>query len=545
MTRKHGTRNATRPDSTEEHGPTSSEHVRLLRENERLVVERQAAELVSDEYIDLYEIDPLPSLTLDAGYVVRRANRAMLELVALESNGFLKQSLRRFVLNEDRRTLSTHLAKAAKGSLERCRLRLAAKEGPSIPVELWTKALARTGLYQIRMVDLREREQAELEMRRLAQSERAARDQNAAKDTFIAMLSHELRAPLTPALAAASRFRDQSLPESVQKAFVLIRRGILAEVRMIDDLLDVNRIVRGKMSVTCRTASVHEIVREAAAMLSAEAEAKKQTVELALDAEHHCAQVDAVRLRQVFWNLIRNAIKFTGAGGRISVRSWNSDELLMVEVADDGRGIDAANLSRLFAPFDQLDRNRSEAGGLGLGLTISRGLMELHGGGLTAHSGGLGRGARFVAALGTVEPPQEATTSSSEASVEPPRAPPAEQLDVLLVEDHADTLEIMSEVLQDAGFRVHTAASAAEAKRVDLDAIDLIVCDLGLPDQSGLELIAELQAKRRRPALALSGYGMDADIRASKAAGFDEHLVKPVDVHRVVETLHKLALGPA
>jgi len=544
VTRKHGVRSAKGPSSTEELGPTSSERSHLLRENERLVAERRAAELVRDEYVDLYELDPLPSITLDAGYVVRRANRAMLELVARESNEFLKQSFRRFLVREDRRILSTHLARAGNGWLERCRLRLAAKVGAPIPVELWTRALARTGLYQIRVVDLREQEQAELETRRLAQSERAARDQNAAKDLFIAMLSHELRGPLTPALAAASRFRDQPLPEPVQKAFAVIRRGILAEVLMIDDLLDVNRLLRGKVSVTCSPASVHEIVREAAGSLSPEVEAKRQTLELALDAAHHCAHVDALRLRQVFWNLIRNAIKFTPESGRISIRSWNSERRVMVEVADDGNGIDAADLARLFVPFDQLDRSRT--GGLGLGLTISKGLMELQGGRLTAHSAGRGRGARFVTELGTVdELPVEGVAARSEPNLEPPRAASTEPVGVLLVEDDPDTLELMTDILEQAGFRVSSAASATDAKRVDVDEFELIVCDLGLPDQSGLELIVELQSRRRRPAVALSGYGMESDVRASKAAGFDAHLVKPVDTAILFETLRKLVSRPA
>lgn len=545
MTRKHGVRSAQRPSSMPALGTDSSERSRLLRERERLLAERRAAELVRDEYIDLYELDPLPSITLDAGYVVRRANRAMLGLVALESNGFLKQSFRRFLPQEDRRTLSIHLARAASDSLERCRLRLAAKVGAPIPVELWTRALARTGLYQIRVVDLREQEHAELEARRLAQSERVARDQNAAKDTFIAMLSHELRGPLTPALAAASRFRDYPLSDSVQKAFATIQRGIVAEVRMIDDLLDVNRILRGKMSVTCSTASVHEVVREVVGSLGSEIEAKRQMLEVALDAAHQWAHVDPVRLRQVFWNLLRNASKFSAEAGRISVRSWNSEDRIMVEVADDGGGIAPTDLARLFVPFDQLDRNGTGGLGLGLGLTISRGLMELQGGKLTAHSGGLGRGARFVADLGTVDPPTEALPTSAESNRVPRPAAPAEPLILMLVEDDQDTREIMQEVLEQNGFRVHVAASATEAKRLDVGEIDLIVCDLGLPDQSGLELIVELQSRRRRPALALSGYGMESDVRASKAAGFDDHLVKPVDVDVLLKTLRGLVSRPA
>jgi CheY-like chemotaxis protein len=252
-----------------------------------------------------------------------------------------------------------------------------------------------------------------------------------------------------------------------------------------------------------------------------------------------------VRLRQVFWNLIRNAIKFSVEAGRISVRSWNSEDRVMVEVADDGRGIAPADLARLFVPFDQLDRSGTGGLGLGLGLTISRGLMELQGGRLTAHSGGLGRGARFVAELDAVDPPTEALPTRAESNLVPRRAASAKPLVVLLVEDHQDTREMMHEILEQNGFRVHAAASATEAKRLDVGEIDLIVCDLGLPDQSGLELIGELQSRRRRPALALSGYGMESDVRASKAAGFDAHLVKPVDVDVLLETLRGLALLPA
>ncbi|HEV8551720.1 MAG TPA: hybrid sensor histidine kinase/response regulator [Polyangiaceae bacterium] len=545
MTRKHGIRSTRQRSSVEELVPASSRELeQLTRDNEKLSAERRGAELVRDEYLDLYEFAPLPALTLDAGYRVRRLNRAMLALLQTDSNRCLKQSFRSFVLLEDRRSLSTHLAKAGRGALERCRLRLVPREGPPILVEFWTTMLARTGLYQIAVVDLSEQTRGEVEAHRLAESERAARDENAAKDTFIAMLSHELRGPLTPALAAASHFRSVTGgPPEVTKAFAMIHRGILAQTRMIDDLLDVNRVLRGKMSVTCSPASVHDIVCEAVQALREDVVAKGQTLELELAAERDSANIDVVRLRQVFWNLLRNAVKFTGEGGTIRVRSWNQVGRVVVEVEDTGIGIPAADLGRLFKPFDQLESRPGASGGLGLGLTISRGLVELQGGKLSAQSNGRGQGSRFVVELGTVDAPV-AKPTPSEARLERPPLSPAEQRRILLVEDDVDTAEIMTEVLEAAGFQVQTAKSAAAAKRVDMALIDLIVSDLGLPDQSGLELISELQAARHRPALALSGFGMEADIAAARVAGFDAHLTKPVDVRLLLSTVRRLALGP-
>jgi signal transduction histidine kinase len=469
----------------------------------------------------------------------------MAAILAADPNHCLKHSLRRFVLSEDRRSLSSHLAKAGQGSLERCRLHLLPSKGPPIPVELWTKVLARTGLYQINVVDLREQEQVDLENERLMESVRVAQSENAAKDTFIAMLSHELRAPLTPALAAASHFASGDFDPAVTKAFAMIRRSILAEVRMIDDLLDVNRVLRGKMNVKCRTASVHDIVLEAAEAQRPDALAKGLELELGLDAERCHASIDAVRLRQVFWNLIRNAVKFTGAGGRISVRSWNQEDRIVVEVEDTGIGIPPADLDRLFQPFDQLDRRPGFSGGLGLGLTISRGLVELQGGKLVAHSNGRGQGSRFVVELGPVDVLDASRPAPSGAGFAPPALPAGAPIRVLLIEDDRDTAEIMAEVLEAEGFVVQTVHSAAAAKRVTLDAIDVIVSDLGLPDQSGLELIRELQAERHRPALALSGFGMDADVQAARAAGFDEHLTKPVDASALLATLGRMLTGPA
>ena len=304
----------TRSPATNDAAPTDealeAELRTLRRLNERLVEELRAAEAVRDEYIDLYELAPIPALTLDAAYVTRRMNRAMNELLGVARDQCMGESFRSFVFAEDRKLLSEHLARVPYEPAARCCLRLVSSSGAPIPVELWTNALARTGLFQLRVVDLREERLSDLEASRLVASERSARSANAAKDTFIAMLSHELRTPLTPALALASHFRDSHPSRDVRRAFGIVERNLLAEVRMIDDLLDVNRVVRGKMAVNCRPAAVHDIVREAAQPLLPVAESKYQIVEFELRAEREHANVDGLRLRQVFGNLIRNASKF-------------------------------------------------------------------------------------------------------------------------------------------------------------------------------------------------------------------------------------------
>ena len=251
------------------------------------------------------------------------------------------------------------------------------------------------------IVDLREREQAAVETRRLLAAEKAARAASNAKDHFIATLSHELRTPLTPVLAAVTALRTRAgVPDDLRSIHEMIRRNILTEARLIDDLLDVTRIVRGKMRLEWQTVDVHETVRETMETLQTEIAAKHLTVGVFLEADRHGAKADPVRLKQVFWNLVRNAVKFTPEGGRIELYSWNdagnASRWLAVEVSDTGQGFDPEAAPGLFEAFEQGLEAPERTGGLGLGLAICRGMMELHGGRIAAFSRGPGMGARFV-----------------------------------------------------------------------------------------------------------------------------------------------------
>jgi signal transduction histidine kinase/ActR/RegA family two-component response regulator len=493
-----------------------------------------------EEYQELYKNSPVPALSIGRAHEIKRVNDAASELLNDSPERLLAQGFRQFVRAEDRALLSRHLAEAVAGVPTTLQILLEPRSGERFPVQIWVRHDKLRDVSNLWLVDLRPQQRASEQAHRLAESERAAREESAAKDRFIAVLSHELRAPLTPMLAAASAFRSRDLPPDVVDAFDMIARNAGAEARLIDDLLDVNRIIRGRMRIDRAPCDVHEIMRDAVETLRPDAVAKQQEIVVSLAADRPHASVDSLRLRQVFVNLLKNAVKFTPPGGQIHAASWNGDETITFEVADDGIGVDPAALPRLFEPFMQ--EETSTSGGLGLGLAIAKGLVALHEGRITAHSRGLGLGTRFVVELPLSEPPPAPEEHPQKmASSHPPTYQGSQQPCILLVEDHADTALVLSELLMSHGFKVQTAASISEARRVDLAGVHLIVSDLGLPDGTGLDLMRELRARARLPAIALSGYGMRTDVEASKDAGFDLHLTKPVNFERLLTAIQKLS----
>jgi two-component system CheB/CheR fusion protein len=253
---------------------------------------------------------------------------------------------------------------------------------------------------------------------------------------------------------------------------------------------------------------------------------------------------DAARLEQVFWNLLSNALKFTGPGGSVRVRTWNEPGgRLRVEVNDTGMGIEPAVLPHVFNAFEQGGGHVTRRfGGLGLGLAISKNLVELHGGSIEARSEGTGRGTAFTVTLDTVQPAAEGAGPEASPDRETGRG-----LRLLLVEDHADTAEAMAELLQESGHRVTVARNLAEALSLadaaatgEEGGFDLVVSDLGLPDGSGLDLMRELARRHGLRGIALSGYGTEQDVRDSLAAGFERHLVKPVGVRAIEAAIREV-----
>jgi signal transduction histidine kinase len=374
----------------------------------------------------------------------------------------------------------------------------------------------------------------------LRYTEEQLRAANEAKDRFLATLSHELRTPLTPILALVSSFQeDDRFPPDLRAQLSVIRRNVELEARRIDDLLDLTRVARGKLVLHRQAADVAEVL--AHALRSVRGEMAAKGVRLAVDfAEGRLlAWADPARLTQVFWNLLSNALKFTSEGGTITVRSRLERKTVTVEISDTGIGIDPEVLPRIFGAFEQADpRITRRFGGLGLGLAVSRALMRLQGGDLTAASEGTGRGAVFTVRLPAGVPERDL----DETIVTFPREPEARLdrgLRLLLVEDHADTAEAMAELLGTLGHEVTVAGSVAGAREAtqgrELE-LDLIISDLGLPDGTGLDLMRELASHGLR-GIALSGYGMDEDIQRSREAGFTYHLTKPVTLQMLQEAI--------
>jgi two-component system CheB/CheR fusion protein len=338
----------------------------------------------------------------------------------------------------------------------------------------------------------------------------------------------------------------------------MIRRNVELEARLIDDLLDLTRIARGKLELHRREVDARGVLEHALANIERELAEKSLRLEVRLAAEDHRVWADAPRLTQVFWNLLSNAVKFTPQGGSISVRSRVEPRPLgardlIVEISDTGIGIEPEVLPRIFEAFEQTDRRITRKfGGLGLGLAVSRAIVDLHGGRLSVASGGRGEGATFAVRLplgGIQEDLDETGIWLSRPRPAAERTAAADRsLRILLVEDHEDTAEAMADLLRMIGHEVAVARSVTTA--LDLaatfpgDGIDLVLSDLGLPDGSGHDLMRELVRLYGWKGIALSGYGMEEDIRRSQEAGFARHLTKPVNLEALRAAIGQVAGEP-
>jgi signal transduction histidine kinase len=376
--------------------------------------------------------------------------------------------------------------------------------------------------------------------RELEVAKQAAEAANRAKDQFLAVLSHELRTPLTPALTAASNLEtaENIDPRELRESLALIRRNIELEARLVDDLLDLTRISKGKLQIHVSTINLHETVQHAAEMCRSEAHQKQANLVLHLEAADHYVRGDGARLAQVSWNLILNAVKFTPAEGRITVRTCNPEPgRVRIEVEDTGIGIEPEMLARIFEPFQQGEENTTRRfGGLGLGLSVAKGLIIAHGGSISVASDGKDRGAKFTVEMATTEPP-----AAPKIAPAMPSSAPQRSLRILLAEDHEDTRRALDRLLTRWGHQVRTAPTIADALAIAGDFLpQVLLSDIGLPDGTGIELIGKIRNDHEIIAIAMSGYGMEADMELTKHAGFAEHLVKPVSAERLKESIERL-----
>jgi PAS domain S-box-containing protein len=397
------------------------------------------------------------------------------------------------------------------------------------------------------VIDIEDRKRVELALREAKeQAEQASR----AKDSFLAQLSHELRTPLTPVLMTASAMaEDEHLAPEMREQLTMIARNIALEARLIDDLLDLTRITHGKLALRAEPCDVHQLLQLVVEIIREESREKRVDIVLRLEASRHRLVADSARLQQVFWNLLRNAVKFTHEGGRVEIRSANvpgTDAVprIRVEVCDNGIGFVEQEAGRFFQPFERGNAGKDQRfPGLGLGLAIAKAVVDGHGGTIQASSGGPGTGACFTVDLpGTragSSPPLE--THASPPAVTTARAP----MHLLLVEDHPPTALVLSRLLTRFGHRVTSAGSVAEAlAAANREKIDFVVSDLGLPDGTGIELMVQLRQQHGLSGIALSGYGMDDDRRRTKEAGFVAHLTKPVNFKEIAHALELASSDP-
>ncbi len=367
-----------------------------------------------------------------------------------------------------------------------------------------------------------------------------AEQANRTKDKFLAALSHELRTPLTPVLMCAAELeRDRAIHPKYREQLSMMRRNVELEARLIDDLLDLTGISRGKLQLDLGLTDIHSLLAHSEQIVRSDARTKGVEIHCEFKAGEHRVLGDSARLHQVFWNILKNAIKFTPAGGRITIRTTTTAAgRIRLEFTDTGIGIDDQFIGSVFHPFVQGEVTLEGASsGLGLGMPLSKTIVELHGGTIDVVSGGKGLGTTFVVELNTAAAGEGTAESRPPALAVAPRA-----YRLLVVEDHQPTLEVLAWLLRKRGHGVKTASTVEAARQFAASQeFDLVISDIGLPDGNGVDLMTELTREYGLRGIALSGYGMDEDLARTKKAGFIAQLVKPIDFERLDRVLEQAA----
>ena len=394
--------------------------------------------------------------------------------------------------------------------------------------------------------DVTEAKRAEAERTKLLESERAARKEaeaaNRLKDEFLATLSHELRNPLNVVIGYSEILRrsEDTQNSFVGKAAEVIRRNALAQSQLVSDLLDLSRLQMGKLAIKRQPTSLSTIVSDAIETVRTEAEAKDISLKFTAAKESLVIDADPVRMGQIAWNLLNNAVKFTGSEGSITISLSEESNEALLTVTDTGQGIAPQFLPHVFEIFRQADATSSRRqGGLGIGLALVKQLAELHGGRVKAESEGVGKGAKFLVWL----PLREASVSPSPTE----RHTPDGALDhkfILVVDDSRETTEMLSRLLQMEGAFVQTARSGKEALKLASDhSFDLVISDISMPEMDGYQLLRslrELPSMGHVPALALTGFGRISDVNRARAEGFAEHFTKPLDIDKLLVAVKRL-----
>ena len=396
--------------------------------------------------------------------------------------------------------------------------------------------------------DITKLKQAEEERIQLLKQTQAA---NRSKDEFLAVLSHELRTPLNPILGWAQILSRGGLSQAqVKQGAAIIQRNAQLQTKLIEDILDISRIIRGKLSLQTTPVNLTTVIKNTLETVQLSANAKSIQIDTDLDSNVGLVQGDATRLQQVVWNILSNGIKFTPNGGKIAIKLTSVETTdkfapqAMIQIEDTGKGIDSEFLPYVFDYFRQAESttNRSE-GGLGLGLAIVRRLVELHGGEVTVSSSGIGQGTTFTILLPTME---QSVKSAGNKNL-PQQKPSLADINILVVDDDDGSRELLMFVLEIEGANIQGVESATKAlTQIESFQPDILISDIAMPEVDGYELIKKTRAMpstKKIKAIALSAYASEQDQQKSLAAGFDCHVNKPLDITNFVDVVTQLVNG--
>jgi signal transduction histidine kinase/ActR/RegA family two-component response regulator len=396
------------------------------------------------------------------------------------------------------------------------------------------------------MVDITDRKRAEAEREKMLAREQELRqlaeDANRLKDEFLAIMSHELRNPLNVILGFSEllvRNEEITRAPQLQRMAEAIRRNAIAQSKLIRDLLDLSRLRSGKLTLNRENVSMLVSVNNAVDTVRSEAAAKQIAIEIEAPDETLFVEGDAVRLEQIIWNLMNNSVKFTSAGGRISIRIAKKNDEIVLTVEDTGQGIEASFLPHIFELFRQADASTSRAhSGMGIGLAVVKQLVDLHHGSISVYSAGLGKGTTFTVRfpLSLEIRPQLAPVIDLTTTLD--------KFAVLVVDDSEDTTEMLAQVLKMSGANVSSATSGDEALRIMAEReFDIILSDISMPGMDGFEFLRSLRQLPGRadvPVLALTGFGRPEDIERAKSEGFFSHVTKPFDIDELIAVLKSI-----
>ena len=510
----------------------------LQIQNEELLDSRAQIEESHKKYFRHFDLAPVGLVRLSYNAMILEAN--MLGAQMLDMNrALLRKGPRPFLAHVAPQSVvifEQHLESARfSDKMEMCELSLRGAAGRQSFVRMQSvvsRNESEQPEFYITLTDLTEHRDTQ---RKLEQQKVLAEAAVATKELFLATLSHELRTPLTPILALLEDLSATQHQRSAEDlaAFAVMQRNLELETRLIDDLLDVTRISSGKLQLHLEPIDANLCLRQAIEICQAEVDSKGLQLSFEPAAARHFVNGDASRLHQVCWNLIKNSVKFTPSGGRISIKTRCGDaQHVIFEFCDTGIGIDSFPLGHIFDPFFQAQNSpKHRIGGLGLGLAICKAIAEAHGGTLSVASDGLGKGTTFRLELPTIAEPRSGLSALAPEAAAPARR---EGLRILLAEDHDDTRLVLARLLRRRGYDVEVARDAQEARELaGGKTFDLLVSDIALPDATGCELLGQLNAKYGLHGIAMSGFGSDADLAQSKEAGFLEHLVKPIDATKL------------